>query len=187
MKNWSKCLKCPAYHLLDDNRKHRIEIWEGRKEKYVRRIKKLRLILVGESMPANRYFYDINSDYENGGMRINLQKEFDQMEISESQFLESFTRKGIILHDCALCPLYLLKGHSLAMFRKIATYCFLTHNMDMVTANENVPIATIFPSNRGWLKTEIPWDIRSRINAEFSFSNLTGLKDLYLKIKKEEQ
>jgi len=188
MRNWSKCLKCPAFYLLDDERKQRIERWEDRKERYVSRIKKLRLILVGESMPATRYFYDINSDYETGGMRFNLQKEFDQMEISESQFLESFTRKGIILHDCALCPIYLLvKKIRIAVAKEVTSYCFKTHNFDLIIKTPEIPIATIFPVGRGWLKKELPYEIRRRIVAEFSFSDLTGLKDLYLKIKNEGQ
>ncbi len=187
MKNWSKCNKCPASFLLDDQRKNQIEMWERRKNSYISRIKKVRLVLVGESMPGSRYFYDINTDYEMDGMRFNLQKEFDQMEISESQFLESFVRKGIILHDCALCPLYKLKDTSAALMREVATYCLLTHNIELLNETKEIPIATIFPSNRGWLKTKLPWEIRNRIVGEFSFGDLHGLKALFQKIKSEEK
>ncbi len=184
MKDWSKCNKCPASHLLDDTRKSDIEAWERRKARYIDRVKKLRLILIGESIPANRYFYDINSDYENSGMRWNLKKEFEQLDLSEGQFLESFSRKGIVLHDCALCPLHkMAKEQKYSILRRIATYCLLTHNLDFINNNPEIPIATIFPENRGWLKTELPWEIRNRVIAEFSFNNVTGLKDLYLKIK----
>lgn len=48
---FAKCMKCPAYHLLTDNRKGRIEKWEYKRRQNIDRIKRMRLILIGESMP----------------------------------------------------------------------------------------------------------------------------------------
>jgi hypothetical protein len=46
-----------------------------------------------------------------------------------------------------------------------------------------VPIVTIFPAKMGFLKTEIPVEIISRVKGEFSFSDQTGLNQLYENIK----
>jgi len=182
---FDKCHKCPAYHLLTDERKEQIERWEYKRQQTIDRIKKIRLILIGESMPANRYFYDPESDYENGGMRYNIKEEFGQLELSDSLFMESLRRKGVVLYDCALCPLHKLDNN--VDKRQAATYCFLAYNKNFVEENSDIPIATIFPSRRGWLKNEIPESIKSRVVKEFSFSNIKGLKDLYLSVKAKEK
>lgn len=178
---YSKCQKCPAFHLLSEERKDKIEKWEYKRVKFIDRMKKVRLIILGESMPANRYFYDINTDYENRGLRYTLKKEFNKIELSDSLFLESMVRKGIILFDCALCPLYLIRNNVLR--RKAATHCFMSINQIYLGKYPEVPIVTIFPVKMGYLKTEIPEEIISRVKGEFSFSDQTGLSHLYENLK----
>lgn len=90
---YSKCQKCPAFHLLTEERMDRIEKWEYKRDQYIRKMKKVRLILLGESMPANRYFYDLTTEYKNTGLRYTLKKEFDKLDLSDSLFLESFCKK----------------------------------------------------------------------------------------------
>jgi len=180
---FAKCTNCPANHLLTDERKVIIESWEHERQRNIDRIKETKLILLGESMPSKRYFYDLETDFTVEGMRYNLKKEFDQLEISDSQFLESLISKGIVLYDCALCPIHLFDNN--VDKRKAATYCFLTQNISFIEENNDVPIATIFPSKRGWLKTKIHSDIKNRVSGKFGFQNVSGLKDLYLKIEKE--
>jgi hypothetical protein len=182
---YAKCGRCPAYHLLNDERKETIARWEYKRQKNVDRIRQMKLILIGESMPSKRYFYDLETDYENTGMRFNLMREFGQIELSDGQFMESFRRKGIVLYDCALCPLHKLDSN--VDKRRAATYCFLTQNLGFLKETKDIPIATIFPSNRGWLKTEIPYDIIGRVSGEFGFNDVSGLKDLYLEIKQEKR
>jgi len=178
---YSKCQKCPAFHLLSEERKQKVDKWEYKRDKYIERMKSIKLILLGESMPANRYFYDINTDYENRGLRYSLKKEFNKLEISDSLFLESMVRKGIVLFDCALCPLYLIDNNALR--RKAATHCFMSINHVYLRKHPEVPIVTIFPAKMGFLKTEIPVEIISRVKGEFSFSDQTGLNQLYENIK----
>lgn len=178
---YSKCQKCPAFHLLSEERKQKVGKWEYKRDKYIERMKSIKLILLGETMPANKYFYDINTDYENRGLRYTLKKEFNKLEISDSLFLESMVRKGIALYDCALCPIYLIDNNVLR--KKAATHCFLTINRFLLNEHPNIPIATIFPVKLGFLKTEIPVEITSRIKGEFSFFDQTGLNQLYENIK----
>ncbi len=184
MDRFNKCRKCPAFHLLTEERKAQIDRWEYKRQKSIDRIKEVKLILVGESMPASRYFYDLETEY-NDGMRYNLKEEFGQLDISDSQFLESFRRKGIVLFDAALCPIHQLEKGKIR--RAAATYCLLTQNAVQIESFPSVPIVTIFPSKKGWKKTEIPLNIRSRVVDEFGFSNVEGLRNLYLSIKQQEK
>lgn len=178
---YSKCQKCPAFHLLSEERKQKVDTWEYKRDKYIGRMKSIKLIMLGESMPANKYFYDINTDYENRGLRYSLKKEFNKLEISDSLFLESMVRKGIALYDCALCPLYLIDNNALR--RKAATHCFMSINHVYLRKHPEVPLVTIFPAKMGFLKTEIPVEIISRVKGEFSFSDQTGLSLLHENLK----
>ena len=178
---YSKCQKCPAFHLLSEERKQKIERWEYKRDRYIERMKRVKLILLGESMPANRYFYDLNTDYENSGLWFTLKKEFNKLEISDSLFLESMVRYGIVLFDCALCPLFELDANTLRC--KAATHCLMSINQIHLRQNPDVPIVTIFPSKMGFLKSDIPVEILLRVKCEFSFSNQSGLNQLYEKMK----
>lgn len=180
-----KCGKCPAFHLLTDERKDVIKKWESERQKNIDKIRQVRLILVGESMPAKRYFYDLDTDYIASGMRYNLKKEFNQNDLGDISFLKSLQKKGIVLFDCALCPIYLLDSNTEK--RHAATHCFLTQNIPFIKETKNVPIATIFPSKRGWLARSIPFDITHRVTGKFGFNDLSGLHNLYLKIENKER
>lgn len=172
-----KCSPCPASQLLDDKRMALIERWECKRDSYLSRTKNVKLILLGESMPASRYFYDIETDYQDSGLRYSLKKEFGKLELNDSQFLMSMTRKGIVLFDCALCPLHQLYDN--ATKRHAATYCFLSITHETISKFTDTPIVTVFPANRGWLKSEIPSEIRYRVQGECTFSDQSGLSDFY--------
>lgn len=178
------CFSCPASHLLTESRKRTILKWESKRQSNIDRMKKIRLILLGESMPSKRYFYDINTSYEDNGMRYNLKKEFDQSELTDVQFFQSFRRKGIVLHDCGFCPVHKLNSNTEK--RNAATFCLLTQNIEFLHLTPEIPIITIFPFNRGWLKNEVPDSIKKRIIAEFSFNKIKGIKDLYNEIKSKD-
>jgi hypothetical protein len=182
MRNkYVKCQKCPAYHLLTDERKSLIERWENRRDRYLSITKEIRLILLGESMPAPRYFYDLETKYEGKGLRYTLKKEFGNLELDDSHFLMSMARKGIVLFDCALCPLHQLDDN--VSKRRSATDCFLTITHQDIAKYPNVPIVTVFPEKRGWLKREIPYEIIRRVVGKFSFTDQTGLSKLFERIK----
>jgi hypothetical protein len=178
---YSKCQKCPAFNLLSDERKQQVERWENKRDNYIKRMKKVRLILIGESIPANRYFYDVNSDYNEQGLRYTLKKEFNKLDLSDEMFLESMVRKGIILFDCALCPLHRLEDNTLR--REAATYCFLSINIQHLINYPSTPIVTIFPNHLGFLRTKIPSGIMEREIGRFSFTDQTGLSQVYEKFK----
>lgn len=179
--NYSKCQKCPAFHLLSDNRKQQLELWESKRDNYIKRMKKVRLILLGESIPANRYFYDVNSNYEGRGLRYTLKEEFNKLELTDEMFLESMVRKGIILYDCALCPLHRIEDKLIR--QEAATYCFLTINIHHLINYPSTPYATIFPTQLGFLRTKIPSQIKEREIGRFIFLDQTGLNQLFEKVK----
>jgi hypothetical protein len=181
---YSKCQKCPAFHLLTEERKEKIEKWEYKRDKHIERMKSVKLILLGECMPSNRYFYDINTDHENRGLRYTLKKEFNKLEISDSLFLESMVRKGIALYDCSLCPLYHLDNN--VSRRKAATHCLMSINHIYLNQFPDIPIFTIFPLKLGFMKTEIPGDILMRVKGEFNFSDPTGLRQLFETLKESK-
>lgn len=175
---YSKCQKCPAFHLLSEERKDKIEMWEYKRDKYIARMTSVKLILLGECIEADRYFYDINTLYPYDGLRYTLKIEFGKVEISDSLFLESMARKGIVLFDCALCPLYLIENNALR--RKAATHCFITINRFNLNEHPGIPIATVFPAGQGYIKKEIPAEILSRVKGEFSDADQAGLSELFL-------
>ncbi|MBP7678786.1 MAG: hypothetical protein KA096_00010 [Bacteroidales bacterium] len=178
MKNrYLKCSRCPAFYLLTEPRKIQIENWEYRRDKYIDRINKVKLILLGESMPAGRYFYDLSSDYDIGGLRFTLKQEFNKSELPDGLFLESLVRKGIILFDCALCPLHKMSNNTLR--REAATYCFLTINIEHMLSYPKITYVTIFPSHLGFKRNEIPVEILIREKCRYSFSDQAGLYELY--------
>lgn len=175
---YSKCQKCTAFHLLSEERKDKVEMWEYKRDKYIDRMKSVKLILLGECIEADRYFYDINTLYPYDGLRYTLKKEFGKVEISDSLFLESMARKGIVLYDCALCPLYLIENNALR--RKAATHCFMTINRFNLDEHPGIPVVTLFPAGQGYIKKEIPVDILSRVKGEFSDADQAGLGQLLL-------
>lgn len=179
--NFNLCIHCPAFFLLTEERKKIIEKREFKRDKYISSIETVRLILLGESVPRDRYFYDLETYYNNRGLRYTLKKEFRKLDVDDGSFLQSFNEKGIVLFDCALCPIHKLENN--VKKREAATYCFLNHTQMHIIKYQDIPIVTIFPNHRGFLKTRISSTIMSRIIANFSFTDQSGLNDLYEKIK----
>ena len=113
-------------------------------------------------------------------MRYTLKKEFGKIEISDSLFLESMARKGIVLYDCALCPLYLIENNVLR--RKAATHCFMAINRFNLDEHPGIPVATLFPVGQGYIKKEIPAEILSRVKGEFSDADQSGLSEFLISL-----
>jgi len=164
--------------LLTEERKKIVERWEERRSNYIKKIKTVKLILLGESIPNSRYFYDVNSEYNTEGLRYTMKKEFSKTNISDSEFLLFLSRKGIILYDCALCPLHKLDDNTAR--RHAATYCFLTiTNKELQKHSHLIPIATAFPKKKGLLISKISENINARIKQSYPFSSQKGLFDFY--------
>jgi len=170
--NELKCEGCPALSLRDQEGRHlKIKKWEKLRDKAIEEIKKIKLYLLCESIPANRFFYDLDSDYTKDGLRLMM---MDELELdTDTDVIKYFRKRGVVLADCAFCPL-----HDLDLKpekQKAASLCLRNHNLKILQINPTAPIITIFPANRGYLKTEFP-EIESRKVAAFSFMKLSGLK-----------
>jgi len=166
-----KCDGCPALPLRTKDQLHRIKQWEKLRTKEIETMIEIKLYLLCESIPANRFFYDLDSEYDNGGLRYNLKEELELD--SDYDVLEYFSQNGIVLADCALCPLHQLDSNTEK--RHAATFCLKNNTYKILDINPNAPIVTIFPKHRGYLKTDFP-EIEKRKVDEFSFNNLYGLK-----------
>ena len=170
---------CPCFYLLSEERKKQIIKWLLTLNKNISKIKDVRLILLGESMPNGRYFYDINTDYSSNGFRYEL---CTRLELKTDVELFSFLqKKGIIVLDCAFCPLHLIKDKKVQ--RHSATHCFKRHAAKFIEKHPNVPIFTFFPAKRGLLKQELPTDISKRINEEASFTNIQPIIEFIKNMK----
>lgn len=170
--NELKCDGCPALSLRDQEGRHlKIKKCEKLRAKAIEEIVKIKLFLLCESIPANRFFYDLDSDYTKDGLRLMM---MDELELeTDSDVLKYFRKRGVVLADCAFCPLHDLGSN--AEKRHAASQCLQNHNIKIFEMNPAAPIITIFPTNRGYLKSEFP-EIESRKVAEFSFMKLSGLK-----------
>ena len=68
------CKNCPAApHLFDEEK---ISETEKLREIVFQSIHQVKLFLLGESRPDRRFFYDLNSDYRNDGLRFHLPEEY---------------------------------------------------------------------------------------------------------------
>lgn len=167
-----KCDGCPAIWLKSDKGQLlKIKQWEKMRAKAIDEIPRIKLYLLCESIPANRFFYDLDTDYENKGLRFNIKEELELD--SDQDVLRYFRRKGIVLADCALCPLFQLESN--AAMRHAASHCLRNNTSYVLNINPEAPIITIFPTHRGYLKNEFP-ELEKRNVGEFSFNNLFGLK-----------
>ena len=143
-----------------------------------------------ESIPHGRFVYDPQSNYyRNRGLRIQLCRELINANCPSNinhcnqcphfnQLLDYLRNEGILIVDCALCPLHKLQRYR---DRRVAATLCLNNNTGVylnVTPNvtPNAPIVTIFPSNCGFHKSRKP-HVRNRVRKEFGFSNVEGLKD----------
>jgi hypothetical protein len=135
-------------------------------------INQIKVILLGESFPVNRYFYDVDSNYDRGGLMYNLKREYGLR--TNVDMIEKFRELGVIVYDCAFCPLHLLDNKTDQ--RHAATHCLKSYKLDYLNKN-TCPIITFFPSKRGFLKREVP-ELIKRIWVEYLFNNLHGIKTI---------
>lgn len=169
------CKECPCYHLLTKERKKRIAVWNNFFYENLSKTKEVKLILLGESIPANRYFYDKQS-YYNDGFRYSLKA---SLNISSDEELFSYLqKKGVIVIDCAFCPLHYLSTKSIR--RHSATYCLQRHNKKIILNYPNIPIFSFFPSKLGYLKREIQDII---ITNQTTFSKINPIAEYIKKME----
>ena len=172
---FKECNECPCSHLLTEERKKRILIWNNSFYKNLSKIKDVKLILLGESMPADRYFYDKQSCY-NDGFRYNLKV---NLNISSDEELFSYLqKKGVIVIDCAFCPLHCLSTKKAR--RHSATYCLQRHNKKIILDYPSAPIFSFFPSKLGYLKSEIQDII---VTYQTTFSKIYPIAEYIKKMK----
>jgi hypothetical protein len=170
--NELKCDGCPALSLRDQEGRHlKIKKWEKLRAKAIEEIGKIKLYLLCESIPADRFFYDLDTDYTTDGLRLMMMDELDLE--TDAEVLRYFRKRGIVLADCAFCPLHELG--SKPDKQKAASQCLRNHNLGILEINPAAPIITIFPASKGYLKPIFP-EIESRKVAEFSLNKLSGLK-----------
>lgn len=166
------CDGCPARHLRDMKRIHETEKFRlselaevgGRPE----------LILLGESAPANRFVYDLTTDYSTGGLRFNLKKQLLPGGGTDYKLLEVLRKRRIWIVDGALCPLHQLATSSAR--RHATTLCMGRHTRPHLDLYPKARVFTFFPANAGFSKREMP-DLARRIEKDLPFS-LTGLSRL---------
>ncbi|MBN1320394.1 MAG: hypothetical protein JXA87_06065 [Thermoleophilia bacterium] len=168
-----RCAGCPAEGLLDISAIKRTE--ELRQQALDRMDGPPALVLLAESRPANRFIYDPDADYDSRpGLRTYLRRELTGTD-DDAALFSFLDRRRVWIADCALCPLYLLKTNK--QKRLAATECLLRYTRVHLDQYPEVPIATVFPAHRGFLKLEVP-DIQKRVVKALDFSDLSGLRRL---------
>jgi len=172
-----KCNSCPAFHQRSPEQIERIEYWYALFLGELRQIKPVKVILLGESYPATRYFYDLDSNYENRGLMYNLKQEFGIS--TNKKMIIKFRELGVVVYDCAFCPLHLLENKTDQ--RHAATHCLKSYKLEFFKEN-TAPIITFFQSKRGFLKSDLPEIEKDRIAGAFNFNSLHGIKNLILSI-----
>ena len=156
----------------------------------LRRHGRIRLYILTESIPRTRFVYDEQSNYcihsAMEGLRTRLCKELINAECPPdvcncsqcpnlNTLLNYLRDKGILIVDCALCPLHLLKNNYTNR-RHAATQCLNNNTMAYLNVTQNAPIITIFPCNCGFLRRR-KLHVQRRVVEEFNFSYLRGLED----------
>jgi len=165
------CENCPALYLRD-KQLPKIARCEALRDKEFRSLKEIKLYLLGESIPANRFFYNRDSDYSTDGLRFWLRKELVG-DGTEEELFDYLREKGILLVDCAICPLHTLKEIGDKILA--ATLCLQRNTLGYLSLNPQAPIITIFPSGRGFAKDSLP-EVNKRVVCHFQFTKLAGLK-----------
>lgn len=155
MKNelFKHCEDCPCYSLLTEKRKKQILRWNELFDDNLSKIKEVKFILLGESIPNNRYFYDKQSDYKDSGLRYVFREELNMS--SDDELFLYLQEKGIVIVDCAFCALHLLQKKS-ARRRHSATYCLLNYKKELLLKYTDTHIVSFFPSKCGLLKRQTP-------------------------------
>lgn len=171
----AKCQNCPARVLRTPEQIKKINKWHGLFISELANINPLKVILLGESFPVSRYFYDIDSNYESSGLMFNLKTEYGLQ--TNIEMIMKFRELGVVVYDCAYCPVHLLETK--ADQRHAATFCLKNYKRHFLHQN-TCPIITFFPAKRGFLKSELP-EIEERIIEEFKFSSLQGIEETIFK------
>lgn len=174
----NKCQNCPAKVLRTPVQVKKINKWHSLFISELANINPLKVVLLGESFPVNRYFYDIDSNYENSGLMCNLRTEYGLQ--TDIEMIMKFRELGVVVYDCAYCPLHLLESKTDQ--RHAATLCLKNYKRHFLHQN-TCPIITFFPAKRGFLKSELP-EIASRIISGYQFSKLTGIRETIIKCSK---
>ena len=167
------CDGCPASHLRNTDRIRHVEAL--RSEALSALGADPRWIVLCESVPANRFVYDKDSDYANSGLRFNLRNELVPGQDDDVLFRYLDDRR-IWIVDAALCPLHEL-GEEWRDRRHAATLCLERHTRSYLDSHPSAPLVTILPRNCGFRKRQLP-RVQARVVAEFRFSHLDGLKEL---------
>lgn len=167
------CNTCPALYLKS-KQIEQIKCWESIREEAIRAINSINIYLLGESIPEKRFFYDKNTDYSHDGLRYYVRKELVKNGTDEELF-GYMTRNGIVLVDCAVCPLYKIKQDNDRVIA--ATFCLARNTQQYLKMNSEAPIITIFPLKGGFAKNSL-LQIEKRIVGKFQFTRLNGLKAL---------
>jgi hypothetical protein len=167
------CLGCPALSLRTESQLKMINHWHQLQTEQLHAIQHPAIIILCESMPANRYIYDLQTSYKSRGLRYDLKKELYSTAISDEEFIDKLCKDKILIVDCGYCPLHNLDNNT--QKRHAATICLQRHNLAVFQQFPDVPVVTIFPKKRGFLKRELP-DLSNLIVARYDFGNLTGLK-----------
>jgi hypothetical protein len=181
----NSCQGCPAMLLKTPEQILKINEWHNLFLLETSQITTVKVILLGESYPEKRYFYDAESVYGKKGLRFNLKKEFG-LETDEDLKLY-FRNFGIVVYDCAFCPLHKLttnyegsRNRRLnTQIRHAATHCLKAYKLDYLKS-QNAPIISFFPKNGGWLINEVKKslpDLKARLVNQYYFNDLQGIKN----------
>jgi len=167
---------------------HCEKLREEEAQKIAERHGKIKLYILAESIPQNRFVYDRDSDYRKGGLRKNLCKEllggcpksvkscrecrnFDEL-------MEHLRSRGILIVDCDLCPLHKIPRTKIRV--KAAVNCLKNNNIRHLEISRDAPVIAILPDKVKSsliknLKESLP-EIGIRIVKDFQFTHLEGLK-----------
>jgi len=153
----------------------------------------IKLYILAESIPQNRFVYDRDSDYRKGddrkrGLRKNLCEELlgRCLEHVKScrecrnfdELMEYLRSRGILIVDCALCPLHKISQTKIRV--KAAVNCLKNNNIRHLEISRDAPVIAILPDKVKSsliknLKGSLP-EIGIRIVKDFQFTHLEGLK-----------
>lgn len=155
----------------------------------LRRHGRIRAYILTESIPRTRFVYDEQSNYcirsARRGLRTRLCKELINAEcppdvcncsqcLNLNTLLNYLRDKGILILDCALCPLHRLRSRRAR--RHAATLCLNNNTIAYLNVTQDSPIITIFPANADFLEVSSLLYGR-RVEGRFNFSSLGGLRD----------
>jgi len=172
---------------------HCEKLREEEAQRIAERHGRIKLYILAESIPQKRFVYDRDSDYRKGddrkrGLRKNLCEELlgRCLEHVKScrecrnfdELMEYLRSRGILIVDCALCPLYRISQTKIRV--KAAVNCLKNNNIHYLEISRDAPVIAILPRNVKSsliknLKGSLP-ETGGRIVRDFQFKCLQGLK-----------